>query len=94
MQWRNSIVIPILFASELQNKILYRLQNYPNVSLFSENPRNLVLCSSLDLNRRVYSVGVQIPNLRIDADYSIEGNILLLPLVGEGAARLNLRKDV
>ncbi|KAJ1528363.1 hypothetical protein ONE63_006782 [Megalurothrips usitatus] len=45
----------------------------------------------LDVHRKVYSVGVFIPNIRVDADYTIEGNILLLPLVGEGAARLNLR---
>lgn len=50
------------------------------------------LLPRLDLNRKVYSLGVHIPMIRVDADYTIEGNILLLPLVGDGAARLHLRK--
>ncbi|KAK3912600.1 Protein takeout [Frankliniella fusca] len=45
----------------------------------------------LDFNKKVYQLGVNIPTIRVDANYIIEGQILLLPLVGEGAARLNLR---
>lgn len=32
-----------------------------------------------------------IPKLKIDAKYSLKGNILLLPVVGNGDARLTLR---
>ncbi|KAE8747294.1 hypothetical protein FOCC_FOCC005938 [Frankliniella occidentalis] len=45
----------------------------------------------LDFNKKVYHLGVNIPTIRVDANYIIDGQILLLPLVGEGTARLNLR---
>ncbi|XP_046392876.1 protein takeout-like [Ischnura elegans] len=35
--------------------------------------------------------GVDIPRIRIDADYQLDGNIILLPLVGNGRANINLR---
>ncbi|KAG8238451.1 hypothetical protein J437_LFUL002908 [Ladona fulva] len=36
--------------------------------------------------------GIDIPRIRIEADYILEGNIIVLPLVGEGRANVNLRE--
>ncbi|XP_071440005.1 protein takeout [Hetaerina americana] len=35
--------------------------------------------------------GVDIPRIRIEAEYQLDGNIILLPLVGDGRANVHLR---
>lgn len=35
--------------------------------------------------------GIDIPRIRIETDYVLDGNIIVLPLVGEGRANINLR---
>ncbi|XP_068086380.1 circadian clock-controlled protein daywake-like [Anabrus simplex] len=43
---------------------------------------------NLDLENKRLDFGIDIPELRIEADYDMKGNILLLPLVGNGEAKL------
>lgn len=48
---------------------------------------------SLDLDKKLLNFELEIPLLRIRANYNLNGHILLLPLVGNGDVRLAL-KDV
>lgn len=48
---------------------------------------------SLDLEKRTLSFDLNIPKLRINALYNLKGNILLLPLVGNGNVAMSM-KDV
>lgn len=54
---------------------------------------NLFPTFSLDLEKKQLSFDLLIPKLRIDATYSLKGNILLLPIVGSGAVAMTM-KDV
>ncbi|XP_026466711.1 protein takeout-like [Ctenocephalides felis] len=47
--------------------------------------------ASIDFVTRQMNFDLAIPKLKIDAKYSLKGNILLLPVVGNGDARLTLR---
>lgn len=48
---------------------------------------------SLDLEKKLLSFDLVIPKIRIDATYNLKGNILLLPLVGNGNVAMSM-KDV
>lgn len=48
---------------------------------------------SLDLEKKLLSFDLIIPKIRIDATYNLKGNILLLPLVGNGNVAMSM-KDV
>lgn len=48
---------------------------------------------SLDLEKKLLSFDLLIPKLRIDATYNLKGNILLLPIVGNGNVAMSM-KDV
>lgn len=48
---------------------------------------------SLDLDKKLLNFELDISLLRIRAKYNLKGNILLLPLVGNGDVRMAL-KDV
>lgn len=48
---------------------------------------------SLNLEKKLLNFDLNIPKLRIDATYNLKGNILLLPLVGNGAVAMSM-KDV
>lgn len=52
----------------------------------------LFICS-LDLEKKLLNFDLLIPKLRIDATYSLKGNILLLPIVGSGNVAMTM-KDV
>ncbi|XP_063224886.1 protein takeout-like [Bacillus rossius redtenbacheri] len=43
-----------------------------------------------DLKNKVFELGMDIPEVRVEADYDLTGKILILPLVGSGDARLRL----
>ncbi|XP_055546226.1 protein takeout-like [Wyeomyia smithii] len=49
--------------------------------------------ASLDFNAHTLSFDLEIPKLKIDAVYNLKGNVLLLPLVGDGDITMVL-KDV
>lgn len=46
----------------------------------------------MDLKKGKLDIGLFIPIIKVDAKYDLKGNILLLPLVGVGDARLYLSK--
>lgn len=48
---------------------------------------------SLDFENNVLDFDLEIPKLRINATYNLKGNILLLPLVGNGNVNIVL-KDI
>lgn len=49
--------------------------------------------ASLDFKTNTLSFDLEIPKLKIDAVYNLKGNVLLLPLVGDGDVTMVL-KDV
>ncbi len=53
---------------------------------------NTFLCCRMDLKRGKLDIGLFIPLIKVEAKYDLKGNILLLPLVGIGDARLYLSK--
>lgn len=53
----------------------------------------MVFLYSLDLNKGIFNFDLEIPKLRIDAVYGLKGNILLLPLNGNGKVAVSL-KDI
>lgn len=54
---------------------------------------NFFICCSLDLEKKILNFDLNIPKLRIDATYNLKGNILLLPIVGNGNVAMSM-KDV
>ncbi|KDR14108.1 Protein takeout [Zootermopsis nevadensis] len=44
----------------------------------------------LDMDRRVFELGVFLPEIRIESDYNLQGKVLILPLIGNGPAKVNL----
>jgi hypothetical protein len=42
------------------------------------------------MERRVFNLGIFLPNIRIEADYDLQGKVLILPLLGNGPAKVNL----
>lgn len=57
------------------------------------NKINISLICSLDMEKKLLSFDLIIPKIRIDATYNLKGNILLLPLVGNGNVAMSM-KDV
>uniref|UniRef100_A0A182PKI0 Uncharacterized protein n=1 Tax=Anopheles epiroticus TaxID=199890 RepID=A0A182PKI0_9DIPT len=47
--------------------------------------------ASLDFEKHALSFDLEIPKLRIDASYNLKGNVLLLPLVGDGDVTMSLK---
>ncbi|XP_049535234.1 protein takeout-like [Anopheles darlingi] len=47
--------------------------------------------ASLDFGKKVLAFDLEIPKLRIDAVYNLKGNVLLLPLVGDGDVTMTLK---
>ncbi|XP_052890841.1 uncharacterized protein LOC128299042 [Anopheles moucheti] len=45
----------------------------------------------LDFDKHALSFELEIPKLRIDASYNLKGNVLLLPLVGDGDVTMSLK---
>lgn len=45
----------------------------------------------LDLDKKILAFDLDIPRLRIDAQYNLKGNILLLPLVGNGNVAMTMK---
>ena len=46
----------------------------------------------MDMKRGKLDIGLFIPVIKVEAKYDLKGNILLLPLVGVGDAKLYLSK--
>jgi hypothetical protein len=42
------------------------------------------------MNKRVFELGVFLPDIRIEADYDLQGKVLILPLLGNGPAKVHL----
>lgn len=42
------------------------------------------------MDRRVFELGVFLPEIRIESDYNLQGKVLILPLIGNGPAKINL----
>lgn len=63
-------------------------------NLIIKGPSNTTVSrASLDLEKKLLSFDLIIPKIRIDATYNLKGNILLLPLVGNGNVAMSM-KDV
>uniref|UniRef100_A0AAG5CXW9 Haemolymph juvenile hormone binding protein n=1 Tax=Anopheles atroparvus TaxID=41427 RepID=A0AAG5CXW9_ANOAO len=45
----------------------------------------------LDFDKKALGFELEIPKLRIDASYNLKGNVLLLPLVGDGDVTMTLK---
>lgn len=52
---------------------------------------SMLMLISLDLARRQLNFELELPRLRIRAKYNLKGNILLLPLVGNGDVAMALK---
>lgn len=60
-------------------------------NLIVRGPSNAtVRRASLDLKKQLLDFDLEIPVLRIDATYNLKGNILLLPLIGNGDVTMTL----
>jgi hypothetical protein len=42
------------------------------------------------MKKRVFELGVFLPEIRIEADYDLQGKVLILPLLGNGPATVTL----
>jgi hypothetical protein len=39
---------------------------------------------------RLFELGVYLPDIRIEAEYNLQGKVLILPLLGNGPAKVHL----
>ena len=53
---------------------------------------NNAFIHSVDLDKQVYELHIDIPKLRIEADYTVDGKLLLLPVRGNGNLEANVSK--
>ncbi|XP_055850304.1 protein takeout [Episyrphus balteatus] len=61
-------------------------------NLIVRGPSNAtVRKASLDLEKKLFNFELEIPILRIRAKYNLKGNILLLPVVGNGDVNMSLK---
>lgn len=58
---------------------------------FSLSSLKIVLFISLDMKKQRLEFDLDIPKLRIDAQYNLKGQILLLPIVGNGDVAMTLK---
>lgn len=47
---------------------------------------------SVDVENQVYEMDIDIPALRIEAEYSMDGKLLLMPIKGNGDMTANVSK--
>lgn len=47
---------------------------------------------SLNVDTQEYDIHIDLPNLRIEADYTVDGKLLLLPIKGSGNMVANVSK--
>lgn len=47
---------------------------------------------SIDLATQRYDLNVELPNLLIEAEYGVDGKVLLLPIKGSGPMTANVSK--
>lgn len=48
----------------------------------------------MDLEKKRWQFGIEVPYLKLESKYNIKGNILLLPVVGTGDSIIHLSKLV
>lgn len=61
-------------------------------NLIVHGPSNTTaLYTKLDLDKNRLDIGLFIPTIKVEAKYDLKGNLLLLPLVGVGDAKLYLK---
>ncbi|KAJ8871822.1 hypothetical protein PR048_028162 [Dryococelus australis] len=49
---------------------------------------------TFDLKNKIFELSIDIPEVRVEADYDLTGKILILPLIGFGDARLRLSRGL
>jgi hypothetical protein len=42
------------------------------------------------MKNRLFELGVYLPDIRIEAEYNLQGKVLILPLLGNGPAKVHL----
>ncbi|GFG32731.1 hypothetical protein Cfor_03349, partial [Coptotermes formosanus] len=45
----------------------------------------------LDMKKRLLQLGVYLPDIRVEGEYNLQGRVLILPLLGNGPAKIHLR---
>ncbi|KAL1140559.1 hypothetical protein AAG570_000489 [Ranatra chinensis] len=61
-------------------------------NLYAHGPSNTTAeYTRFDIDSGRFDIGLSIPTIRTESQYDLKGNILLLPLVGKGDAKLVLR---
>ncbi|XP_014245487.1 protein takeout-like [Cimex lectularius] len=61
-------------------------------NLYAHGPSNTTtLYTRLDIKNGRFDIGLHIPQIRTESQYDLKGNILLLPLIGVGDAKLVLK---
>lgn len=56
--------------------------------------KKLISINRLDLVKNRLDIGLFIPTIKVEAKYDLKGNLLLLPLVGVGDAKLYLSECI
>ncbi|XP_069682370.1 protein takeout-like [Periplaneta americana] len=61
-------------------------------NILAHGPSNATATfASIDMKNGVFGLGAYLPDIRIEADYDLQGKVLILPLVGNGPARVHLK---
>lgn len=42
------------------------------------------------MKKRVFQLGIYLPNIRVEGEYNLQGKVLILPLLGNGPAKIHL----
>ncbi|XP_023709316.2 protein takeout [Cryptotermes secundus] len=61
-------------------------------NVLAHGPSNATATSAnLDMKNRLFELGVYLPDIRIEAEYNLQGKVLILPLLGNGPAKVHLK---
>lgn len=61
-------------------------------NILAHGPSNATTTYALlDMKRRLLQLGVYLPNIHVEGEYNLQGKVLLLPLVGNGPAKIHLK---
>jgi hypothetical protein len=44
----------------------------------------------MDMKKRLFQLGIYLPQIRVEGQYNLQGKVLILPLLGNGPAKINL----
>jgi hypothetical protein len=42
------------------------------------------------MKNRMFQLGIYLPQIRVEGQYNLQGKVLILPLLGNGPAKINL----